>query len=843
MVPAVFLLYLLLVTIIYEAAVVIYRIYFHSLAQFPGPKLAAATELYEMYFDLLQGPGGPIVRINPNELHVEDSAWFSTLYVNSGSGIRDKYPPAAAMLGTPGGGFGTVSHKTHQKRRGAISPCFSKSAVAASESMIYDHVDKLIGCIDKQILLEGSAELRVIYLALTTDILMEHCFGESTCSNLIENNDKAREWSRVTTTVVDLTNIGKRIGWMIPYAMKCPLRMLTMISPSVAKVLKLRHDLEAQADLASRIYSKHKGGEVDIDEASCVQERKMLFQNILSSKSLPDADKSPGRMSQEAFEVIMAGVETTSRSLTAATYYVLSKPESVLLRLQEELRDAVPEPDSRIPLKQLETLPWLTAVIKEALRVVGVTTARMPLISPRSPLLYKDWVLPPGTAVSMTVRDLLIDSDVFDAPLEFRPERWLPTNPELQQLNRNWQPFSRGSRMCVGMNLAMAQLYITIASVFRRRNFGLYDTIWARDIQIIDDKAAFDAEVGAYCTLNTVESLRGRIPKCYGIDFDKRAVYLQRINEPCLRLALPDESTLRQIKQRLLETIGIIHEHGWCHGDINLDNMFASGVLFDFSHAHPKSKLSAEAWEDFQKQDRQNVRSCYYEALGLKKLEAAIALLDSGVDGLPRQLELADLLQHSKSSPELLKKLEKIADPPPSLALGICRAFRRGGRPDSGMCWLQKPNLPIPCDDETRRLNVRIQGEIALCQSYSNDEKACRLYADAVRSSIDLLGSTDELTIGLRVEYASFLESSWRYSGALDVLRALKLDCKDLLHPWKERIPQMEKQLRYKRVKKRWFERPMPEEHRLIEDDKENMRQSEPCSPSKKRKLMLESRT
>ncbi|KAI0097684.1 hypothetical protein GGR51DRAFT_540313 [Nemania sp. FL0031] len=356
-------------------------------------------------------------------------------------------------------------------------------------------------------------------------------------------------------------------------------------------------------------------------------------------------------------------------------------------------------------------------------------------------------------------------------------------------------------------------------------------------IKQISDKDAFDAEVSAYCCLNKVRSLRGRIPKFYGSNPDKRTLYLQRINEPLLRQAIPDESTLLQIKQHVLETINIIHEHGWCHGDIDLSNMFASGLLFDFSHAHAKSKLSAQAWEDFQKKDRQDMKRCYIEAFGLKKLEAAIALLDSGVDGLPRQVELADLLQHSKSSRELLEKLERITDPLPSLALGICQAFRRERRPSSGMRLLQKSNPPIPCDDETWRLNVRIQGEIALCQSYSDEGKAYELYRGAIRSSIDLLGSTDEDTIRLRVEYALFLENSRRYSGALDVLFALKTDCKDLLHPWREQIVQMEKQLRYKRAKKRSRERPMPEEHKLIEDDKENMRQSEPPSPSKKRKL------
>ena len=54
------------------------------------------------------------------------------------------------------------------------------------------------------------------------------------------------------------------------------------------------------------------------------------------------------------------------------------------------------------------------------------------------------------------------NKEIFPHPFEFDPDRWLNTTPDMKEA---YMPFSRGSRMCIGIHLAIMELKMIIASI------------------------------------------------------------------------------------------------------------------------------------------------------------------------------------------------------------------------------------------------------------------------------------------------------------------------------------------------------------------------------------------
>jgi hypothetical protein len=117
----------------------LYRLFFSPIAAIPGPTLAAITQWYETYYDVclngkftlhlekLHAKYGPIVRINPWEVHINDPEYFETIYSTA---AFNRVPQHVSWSNIPNCLVFTVSHNLHRIRRSAMNPFFSKRQVS-----------------------------------------------------------------------------------------------------------------------------------------------------------------------------------------------------------------------------------------------------------------------------------------------------------------------------------------------------------------------------------------------------------------------------------------------------------------------------------------------------------------------------------------------------------------------------------------------------------------------------------------------------------------------------------------------------------------------------------------
>lgn len=198
-----------------------------------------------------------------------------------------------------------------------------------------------------------------------------------------------------------------------------------------------------------------------------------VLHGIINS-DLPESDKTADRLTQEARVLVGAGIETTGSTLDRIVFGVLSHSR-IHQRLKTELTEAASDETDLTLFGSLKSLPYLNAVINEGLRLAFAVSGRLARVDPRRHHIYNNYALPPGTVMSMGIRLMHNDPDVYEDPYRFNPERWL--EPEKQKLlERNFVPFGRGSRSCIGRDLALLTVYVTIANIFHRFDAELFET-------------------------------------------------------------------------------------------------------------------------------------------------------------------------------------------------------------------------------------------------------------------------------------------------------------------------------------------------------------------------------
>ncbi|MEW5857837.1 MAG: cytochrome P450 [Cyanobacteriota bacterium] len=218
--------------------------------------------------------------------------------------------------------------------------------------------------------------------------------------------------------------------------------------------------LTPRVDLALRFRKQNK---IDLPQVSSLFSESMLVK--IAAKE-PKYNRET--LIAECVELLIAGTDTTAHTLSFAVGE-LSFNQRVFQQARD-IVDQVWQSKGLINTESLKELAYISAIIKETLRLYSVASGSTSLEAQRDTLIDGK-VIPRGTRISWSMLAAGRDPEIYANPEEFLPERWLDKSKENSSLPMI--DFGSGPHRCLGEHLSMLEGTMMLALLIRNFDWEL----------------------------------------------------------------------------------------------------------------------------------------------------------------------------------------------------------------------------------------------------------------------------------------------------------------------------------------------------------------------------------
>ena len=215
-----------------------------------------------------------------------------------------------------------------------------------------------------------------------------------------------------------------------------------------------------------------------------IQEKKQALEKSVFKKDILSVAIQSGGFSDEdlvnqLMTFLIAGHETTASSLSW-TICMLCKHPYVQIRLQNEVRSALPDPrnpNASVTASEIDGLPYLNAVCNEVLRLYPPIPMTIRVAAHDTTLVGHH--IPKGTTMFLPPWAVNTSKGLWgSSALEFNPDRWLGEGKANGGAESNYSnlTFLHGPRSCIGQGFAKGELACLVAAWA-----GTFTTSFAKD--------------------------------------------------------------------------------------------------------------------------------------------------------------------------------------------------------------------------------------------------------------------------------------------------------------------------------------------------------------------------
>ena len=462
---------------LFGTQVIHYR-FFHPLSKFPGPFWPSVTRFWVVYIDLrgieseaindLQAKYGPIVRISPTLLHVNEARMLPDIYHRT----ADKSPGyISGFFGNTEVMFTLRDSREHASYRKIIASEYSFTNIKIFEPLIDARVEEWMARMYTVFADTGKPCLFsrwTIYLAY--DVIADFGFGSplgcvatgSDVDGLIQSFEDGLPYAGIPGKIYPFTNWAKETWFG---------KRLLMTSPTdksgIGVMMRARDRLFEKR--ISDIESGKLNGRVD------------LLQAYLDARTEDGQSLSHDYIKAEILSFLIAGADTTGNAIVSLVILALRHPR-VHKAIVAELDAVMAAGHLSTPTPQwgevLGHCPYLVACVRETLRLHGPAAGIMPRLVAKDGLWLSERYVPPGTEVTSSPRIANRDRKLYAPdPDAFRPERWL-NEEAAREYERYSLTFGYGARACIGKYIALMEIYKVAVQVSESPS-GDYDPIFS----------------------------------------------------------------------------------------------------------------------------------------------------------------------------------------------------------------------------------------------------------------------------------------------------------------------------------------------------------------------------
>ncbi|KAL1854472.1 hypothetical protein Daus18300_011393 [Diaporthe australafricana] len=473
----------------YLASAVVYRLYFHPLAKYPGPFWAKISSVPSFWHALrqdrhlwlfqLQEEYGTTFRYTPNSVLTNTPNAFKAIYGPKGNvqkGLFYRVWPRNVDTVTT---LNAIDHEVHGRKRRVLNHSFSDRALRSAEPFVLSNTERWCELIEDHVSPSGgeawsdSLNMTEWINYLVFDILGDLCFGRQ--FNMKEPDNDLRY---VVHLMADFIQILHPISlspfaglwtWLKPRGLDW---LLDVASPPALK--KWEGFVEdCLADRTKAEEERDRRLQAGLEPEG--EDRKDFFHYLFHAED-PETGTvgfPPHEMYGEAELLIIAGSDTTAIVLSSLLFYV-ARNRDIQDKLANEIRSNFESASDIKAGSKLQACKYLRAVIQEGLRMtppVGGETLR----EVREGGTDVDGTFfPPGVNVSIACYCLSYNKNIYPDPFKFKPERWIVdeqegvTEDSVALAESGAAAFSLGSRGCPGKYLAWMEMQIVMAKLVHK---------------------------------------------------------------------------------------------------------------------------------------------------------------------------------------------------------------------------------------------------------------------------------------------------------------------------------------------------------------------------------------